>query len=238
MNDNLDDQLRDQLVVIGKGVASLIPLVGGPLAEIIGVVVPGQRADRIVEYLRKLASRVDELDAHVKDRLAANADKIDLIEEGGYQAARATTQQRIEQIVEAVSRGLKADDSDIIRRKRLLRMLSELDDDQVSLLNAYGRSFAGIDRNAFDVINRPNPIHLGSTPEEIEQDNLYQLGRESLLKLGLLEKQYSSPSRGQSPEFDTRKGDFKHSVQISGLGRMLLKEIGLETPFDAQSSNR
>ncbi len=46
-NDGLDDDWKDRLVAIGKGVASFVPLAGGPLAEIIGSVIPGQRADRI-----------------------------------------------------------------------------------------------------------------------------------------------------------------------------------------------
>lgn len=33
--------------------------------------------------------------------------------------------------------------------------------------------------------------------------------------------------KGQVPEFDPRSGDFKHSVEVSGLGRMLLNEVGL-----------
>ncbi len=117
-NDNsLDDNLRDKLVALGKGAAGLIPMVGGPLAEIIGVIIPGQRADRIAAYLRALAARIDVLSAEIKASIASNAERIALIEEGGYQAARATSPERIAQIVEAVSRGLEADDVDAIRRR-------------------------------------------------------------------------------------------------------------------------
>lgn len=37
--DPLDEDYRDQLVAIGKGAASLIPLVGGPLSESLLVLV-------------------------------------------------------------------------------------------------------------------------------------------------------------------------------------------------------
>ncbi|BBI51134.1 hypothetical protein HORIV_35550 [Vreelandella olivaria] len=53
-NDGLDDKLVDKLVSLGRGASGLIPMVGGPLAEIIGNVIPGQRADRIAKYLRAL----------------------------------------------------------------------------------------------------------------------------------------------------------------------------------------
>lgn len=237
-HDGLDDEWRDKLVAIGKGAAGLIPMVGGPLAEIVGVVVPGQRVDRIAAYLRSLALRVNDLADEVKTNLASNAEKIDLIEEGGYQSARATSRQRIEQIVEAVSRGLSEDDADVIRRKRLLLILGELDEDEVNLLNAYGKSYAGADRQAFDQVHRPNPPHMQSTTAELDRDRLHQVGRENLLRLGLLKKNYGNVKKGQIPDFDASKGDFNHSVEVSYLGRMVLKEIGMQTPFDAQQTDR
>lgn len=236
--DSLDDGWRDKLVAIGKGVAGAIPLAGGVLAEVIGITIPGQRADRIATFIRALATRVDDLSDELRDGLASSAEKIDLIEEGGIQSSRATARERINQIVEAVSRGLSSDDADIVRRKRLLLILGELDDDEVSLLNAYGRSYAGADRQAFERVNRPDPPHLQSHALVIDQNQLYEAGKDHLVRLGILKKNYGNVRKGEIPEFDARKGDFKHNVEISYLGRLLLREIGMETPFDAQQTNR
>jgi hypothetical protein len=232
ISDGLNDNWVDRAVAATKGAAGLLPLFGGPLAEIIGVVVPGQRVDRIAAYVRELGSRVERLDAEARRGLASNAEKIDLIEEGGYQAARATSRERIGRIVEAVGRGLSERDTDIVRRKRLLIILGELDDDELNLLNAYGRWYGGRDRQAFEAVNRPNPIHMKSEREDIERNHLYELGQAHLLRLGLLEKNYGYVKKGQLPEFDASSGDFKHTVEISGLGRMLLKEVGLPIAID------
>lgn len=235
-DDGLDENWIDKAVAATKGAAGLVPMFGGPLAEVIGVSIPGQRADRIANYLRQLSARLDQVDAEIRVGLASNAEKIDLIEEGGYQAARATSRERIERIVAAVQRGLEEGDADVVRRKRLLILLGELDDDELNLLNAYGRSYAGRDPNAFERVNRPDPVHMQSGREEIERNHLYDLGRLHLIRLGLLQKNYGNLKKGQVPEFDPRRGDFKHSVEISGLGRMLLTEIGLgadlEDDFD------
>lgn len=233
-NDGLDSDFRDQLVAIGKGVVGIVPVVGGTIAEILGAVIPQQRADRVTTYLRELNSKVENLAVEVRTALAANPEKIDLIEEGGYQAARATSSQRIEQIVEAVSNGLEADDADVVRRKRLLLLLGELDDDEINILNAYGRAYGGQDRDAFANINLPDPAHLQSSVEVIDQNQLYQAGRKHLLRLGLLRKNYGSVKKGQLPEFDAGEGDFKHRVEVSYLGRMVLREIGLGSPFDSE----
>ncbi|MCG9917215.1 MAG: hypothetical protein MH112_12770 [Phenylobacterium sp.] len=237
-SDRLDEEWRDKLVAIGKGIAGSIPVAGGLVGEVVGSVIPGQRADRIAAYLRALAARVDLLSLEVRDGLAANVEKIDLIEEGGFQSARATSKERIDHIVEAVNRGLSEDDADVIRRKRLLLILGQLDDDEVNLLNAYGRAYAGADRQAFERINRPEPLHMGSLPSAVDQSHLYEAGKDHLLRLDLLKKNYSQPRKGETPEFDARKGDFKHTVEVSYLGRMLLREIGMETPFDSQQGGR
>ena len=230
--DPLDDDYRDQLATIGKGVASLVPLFGGPLAEIVGKAIPNQRADRIATYMRNLSSRLDQLSETVQKSISESAAKIDLIEEGGFQSARAISRERIELIAEAVAKGLSADEADVIRRRRLLVMLGELDEDELALLKAYGRSYAGQDRQAFESINRPAPVHLRSSIEERERERLYETGKEHLLRLELLKRNYGQVNRGATPEFDPRLGDFKHRVEISYLGRLLLKEIGAPTPFD------
>ncbi|WP_285019594.1 hypothetical protein [Novosphingobium sp. fls2-241-R2A-195] len=234
----LDDNFRDQLVAIGKGAASLIPLIGGPLAEIIGVAVPRQRADRIAAYVRELDTRIQKLAEETRQALAGNAAKIDLIEEGGYQAARAMSEERILQIANAVAGGLDANDIDVLRRRRLLVMLGELDDDEVAILNAYGRTYAGGDRRAFAEIQMPGRAHLGSPPEAHEQQRLYEAGKAHLLRLDLLKRNYGNVKKGELPEFESRIGDFKHRVEIAPLGRLLLKEIGLATPFDEARESR
>lgn len=236
--DPLQDDFRDQLVAIGKGAVSLVPLIGGPLAEIIAVSVPNQRADRVAAYLRNLAQRVETLSAEMQDGLKANAAKIDLIEEGGYQSARAMSDERIEQIAAAVFQGLSESDTDILRRRRLLVIFGQLDDDEVALLNAYGQHHGGSDQNPFGQINRPEPAFMGSSAETIELERLYRLGKDHLLRLELLERKYSSVKKDHLPEFDQRTGQFKHTVRISFLGRMLLKEIGMPTPIDEARRNR
>lgn len=233
--DRLEDDYRDQAVAIGKGLVSLVPFVGGPLGEIIGAVVPNQRADRIATFVRALDEYIKTFAEETRNGLAASKAKIDLIEEGGYQAARAISPERIVQITEAVARGLVEDDADVLRRRRLLVILGELDDDEVALLNAYGRSYAGADRDAFNRIGRPERPHMRSSVEVREADRLYQVGKQHLLRLDLLERNYGSVKKGQLPEFDSKAGDFKHTVEISYLGRLLLKEIGMTTPFDEQN---
>lgn len=102
----------------------------------------------------------------VQKFISESAAKIDLIEERGFQSARAVSRERIELIAEAVAKGLSADEADVIRRRRLLVMLGELDEDELALLKAYGRSYGGQDRKAFEGINRHDPVHLRTSTED------------------------------------------------------------------------
>lgn len=134
MSDELDTNAKDRLVAATRGALNAVPFAGGILGELITEVIPGQRHDRIVAYIRLLESRIGAMEAAAASAALANPEKIDLIERGGFQAARATSRERIAQIVEVVAHGLEADAAEIIRRKRLIELLGEIDDDEVAVL--------------------------------------------------------------------------------------------------------
>jgi hypothetical protein len=61
---------------------------------------------------------------------------------------------------------------------------------------------------------------------------LYKAGEDHLLRLGLLQRNYGNVKKGEYPEFDQNTGSFKGRAEISYLGRMLLREMGVKVPFD------
>jgi hypothetical protein len=75
---------------------------------------------------------------------------------------------------------------------------------------------------------------MQSPVSELDAEKLYDAGEQHLLRLGLLRKNYGSVGRGELPEFDARSGDFRHRVEISYLGRMLLRAIGQPSPYDLE----
>jgi hypothetical protein len=230
--DELDENTTDRLVALTKGAAGAVPFVGGLLGELVGSVIPGQRQQRIVIYLRELEQRVEAMESADAAIALAHPDKIDLVERGGYQAIQATSDKRITEIANVVANGLSSDEADIVRRKRLLGLLGQLDDDEVAILTAYGRTYGvGGGSGAWDSINRPPPAHMQGGQELIEQNKLYDLGRERLLALNLVERRYGNVKKGEYPEFDPKAGTFKGSIEISYLGRMLLREMGIDLPF-------
>lgn len=228
MPDELDKTWRDRAALATKVATSLVPIVGGPLAELISEAIPRLRQDRMIEYLRQLDKKMGVLEKVFSERLSADEERIDLIETGGHLAARATTTERISHIAEIVVRGLSSDEANFIRRKRLLGLFGEIDDEEFLLLKAYGESERGSNSNAWDAIDRPPPAVFGSSREELDRAKLYEVGKENLLRLGLLERRFGQVKKGEYPEFDARSGGFKSHVGISYLGRMLLREAGID----------
>ena len=229
MSDDLDSNIRDRIIAATKGAAGLIPYLGGPLGELINQTIPLQRQDRIVAYVRALEKRLQTLESGFVRHALSQPEKIDFVEKGGYQAARATTMERIELITQAVFNGIAAPDAEAIRRKRLLDLLGELDEDEVAILKAHERSYEHEDDSEWDKINRPPVDYMGAGRETHELNELYELGQERLLRLGLLEQRFPVVKRGELPEFDKEAGRFRGDPQISYLGRMLMREIGLSS---------
>ena len=231
MSDQLDKNWRDNIALVTKAAASLVPVIGGPLAELITEAIPRLRQDRIVEYIRQLNARLETLKKEKVEHILTDVEKIDLIESGGFLAARATTSDRITKIAEIVFRGLREDEIDLIRRKRLLDLFGEIDDDEFLLLNAYGQSYGDLVSNAWDSVDQLRPPTMGSSQEEIDRSELYKLGEQNLLRLGLLRHNYGHVKKGEYPPFDAQTGGFKSRIDISPLGRMLLKEAGIDLPY-------
>ncbi|KCZ99699.1 hypothetical protein HPO_04910 [Hyphomonas polymorpha PS728] len=231
-NDALDRNTRDVLAAVAKGAVGAVPFVGGILGEIISEVIPGQRQDRLVKYLRLLEQRLSQLEQDKIDRAIGDPERIDLFERGAHQAVRATTDERIAQIVEIVFNGMSRDDADIVRRKRLAGLLDQLDNDEIGILNAYGQSYGSGKSDPWTEIPRPAPVNMKSTTSEIDDDALFNLGKENLLRLGLLRRNFGTVKKGEYPPFDANSGGFKSRMEISYLGRLLLREIGLPSPID------
>jgi wyosine [tRNA(Phe)-imidazoG37] synthetase (radical SAM superfamily) len=134
MNEKIDTEInrRDIIVSASKAVASFIPYVGPFMAEIIGVVIPNQRWDRISEYVRILNEKVVNLEEKIN-----NQESVDLLEDSLLQSARALTRERKEYIASMLKNGLMKEEQTHAEKKKLLSILGELNDIEIIFLKYY-----------------------------------------------------------------------------------------------------
>ncbi len=222
-----------------KGVISGIPLVGGVISEIVGQVIPDQRIDRLERYVIHLAEELQGLgaDETVTERMKA-PENVDLFEDGAFASVRALSGERREQIARLVAQGISGDDQARLEAKRLLALLTQVDDGQIIILASYLRknqvSPAFLSRHATVLASGRSPIKMSGADRDA--DLLYRLGQESLLRLGLLEETFQRPARGEAPELDEQTGRMKvQGRRLSLLGRLLLRRLYLAEEGEALS---
>ena len=231
--DPLGTHALDDLAAGFRGALSLFPF-GGVIAELITRGIPNQRIDRVAAYIAGLEERLTALELSQREEALSDPEKIDLIEEGAFQSARATTRDRIERIAELVANGLAAESAEVLRRKRLALLLRQIDDEELAILNAYGQAYGGNKAAAWAKVVQPPPAHLQAPRSQVDDRKLYEAGPANLLRLGLLMKRYRRVPKGAQPVFDPAKGDFEHTLEVSYLGRLLLRAIGHPSPIDVE----
>lgn len=229
----LGNTSTDINAVLAKSITGSLPVIGSLVSEIIGNVIPNQRVDRIARFVELLNARVQDLEQDALRTKMMSNESVDVLEDAFFQAARATTQQRLEHIADVVANGLRAQDFEYAETKRMLWLLGQLNDLEVILLRgklpdtnseyASDREFQ--DRHS-DVL-RPRYVSRagGSDPNEV---SLFDSFKTHLVALGLLRSRYKKPKRGELPEFDYESGTIEAAGQsVSRLGRIFLRYVSL-----------
>jgi hypothetical protein len=226
---------QDADTALLKGAIGSIPVVGSILGELVGLILPDQRIDRLEDFVRRLAERLDSLDPEALREQFRDPESVDLFEEGAVQSVRAVSDERRAYIASVVSEGLSGDAKDRIQAKRLLRLLAQIDDDQIIILASHLRKNSHDDEffERHQAVLHPVSNHLGADQDEMDAAAMYELARAELVQLGLLRANFKSTKKGENPEFDSRTGMVKASGrQITSLGRLLLRQIGVAGPDD------
>lgn len=220
MSDPLSTNAVDHAAMITRILTSCAPYVGGLLSEILTVAIPGQRLERITDFVRLLDARVCLLEgADLRQRLLQPSCS-DLFEEGVRQAARSLTEKRRVYLANLVSKGFTLDSTQDIALRFLLRLLEQLNDAEIVQLAFYIQP----DDEAEKAYQEKHAASMHQTfvfPVKREQtetnlQTFYRAYESHLVQLGLLGQQlqttWDGPVKKEGPE-------------ITELGRLLLSYI-------------
>lgn len=231
---NLGNTSADIVVSVGNVVFGTIPGFGSMIAEIVGNVIPNQRVDRIVNFVQNLEARLGSLEQEALRAKLNQPESVDLLEDAFMQAARATTEERIEHIANVVANGLAPDEVDYAETKRMLWLLSQLNDAEVVVLRsrlAITPEEAQVDaelRHKHPELLAPIVITSGMTNDQVEDAAIRSSYHQHLKDLGLTRPRFKSVRRGEIPEFDDKTGMMKaNGSEITRLGIMLLRYLNL-----------
>lgn len=222
---------RNELVsIFARGALGAIPFVGPLAAEIIGKVIPNKRLERIEELLTALESKIQLDEQHKVAESLNSENSIDLMEDAFIAASRALSSERIDYIASMLKNGLTKDELEHIEYKRLMFLLSELNDVEVLILKSKALYQQDDEYESFwkkhKTVLIPATATFNSTREEVDKNTVFQSHKTHLRNLGLIKTTFKKPKRGELPEFDEKTGMIKaRSEEITPLGRLLLESI-------------
>lgn len=227
---SLEVEFADITASIAKASFGTVPIVGSFLAEIVGAAIPNQRMDRFAQYLIVLDNRLDSIQKELLASLLSNTYFIHLIEESSLQAVKAVSDKRREYIASIVITGITKDREDFLRSVHMLQILGELNDVEVFWLKRH-ELIHNDKYEGHPLMEEPclQPILKEmDTPSDLYEDATIQDSyKEHLCRLGLLTHNYSLDFKTKVPEYDSNGNQVIGSYEITELGEMLLKYIGI-----------
>lgn len=211
IKDDLDENSIDLAAKLAKGVLGIAPGIGTTAAELVGYIIPNLREDRMVDFLRKLTIRVNDLEDFI--RRMNEPENIDLTEEALIQASRASTEERREYLANLLKNSLTKHEIEHSEKKKLFYLLDQLNDQEVILLKFYSLGIRTQQDHPFkekhkDIIIPPSDY----TQDMINKASFFYTYINTLDTLGLVDKQGSK--------------DFKRIPEIvTPMGALLLEYI-------------
>lgn len=198
-----------------------VPEVGVLLGGTAAMGLARVRSMRLQEFGESVHARLGRIEADIdqlRERLAGDESRAELLEHAAEAAARTASKERREYLAELVARGLTTEERSADEVKKLLYMLNDLADSEVIWLVHLSHDLALGERTEH-YTRHEETLKLASREVGIartERDRAaFQQGYvRNLERLGLI-------SSGAIPG--------QGSISITGIGRILLRYIGADS---------
>ncbi len=205
-------------------------MVGGLVAEAVNHLIPNQKLDRVIDFLKTLEQnlsilnyKLDTLESNLANELG-----LDLFEDGIVQASRTITKDRRNKLANLLTKSLTQEEIKYNESKQLLNILRELTDPELLWLAYYAKPLDVVDSDDYHKqlieqhpeVLEPARYTIGVGREEYDRGALQNSYINSLVRLGLL-KQKSNAQLVRLGILKSNKGP----DELTALGRLLLRYI-------------
>lgn len=225
-DEELERNWRDLLVSASKGALGIVPG-GSVLAELITEVIPNQRMDRVIKFVRILDARLTTVEGEIRARAIQEPGFADLVEASIVQSASFDSVDRYTYLSNLIVNGIEHGGWQFLRDLHFLQVLGQLNDAEVIWLKYYSiRDFH--EQKAFS--ERHNDVIIYSTypagaPRHIVEPVLTAKSYQNHLhRLGLVALKQEIRFEPQRPEPINIE---ERGYEINALGMHLLQRIGL-----------
>jgi hypothetical protein len=218
------DRAADTLRALTSAVDLIAPGVGSVFGQLIGSVIPNLRSERFELYLTLLGRRLRALDTRLEalaERLGPEG--IALFEEGARSAGRATREERIRQVALLVSGGISADEKNAATSRDLMRILDEVTDSELALLDSFVWRLGPDPRGESGV-----RFHQGSAASWREAQMFHEMRLVRLERLALIKRETELvPGQQRYDGLSAVPQMVRQEPRLTDLGKRLLVEVGM-----------
>jgi len=231
MNKLLKDNYIDKITALTKGLAGTIPIGGSLISEIVGTLIPNQRIDRLAKYMQMLEDKLSSIPLDRMNELLKKPELIDLLEDGFFQASRASSDERREYISQIILNGIDENDIKYSESRALLRLLGEITDVEVIWLRYYANYYTRDFKSFWDQhekVLRDIRADNNSGDNRHREEALQVYCRQHLERIGLLAIEQSYTDRRLQYFLSRNRAEVSpKGYSITKLGLVLLKQLGL-----------
>lgn len=227
---DLTPNITDLSTALAKGMFGATPIAGPMIAEMVAVIVPNQRLDRVIDFIQQLEKRVSATEL---DNLKDNIYFVDLLEHAVEQSIKSLSPDRNQYLAAFIENNRNVSESNYSVKKKLCQTLEELTDDDIEMLRSKQNPFY---ESRFKSIGR---LTIGQYDEMSDLEKYeYDLAQTSEdAHLNALERSKLISAEHMIPEKDDR--DINDHIdrdtglpeitgyKLTDLGSVLLKSIGL-----------
>lgn len=211
-----------------KGMFGLVPGIGSLLGELVSVVIPNQKLERLQTFTEVLEMKLRYLVDELKEEKMRSPEFTDLYEDALRQASRSMSTERLNQIASILMNSLTDEELRHSDVKKLLGILGEVSDAELIVLKS--ESLSGSAKQEFyrnhSEILMTVKVTLGSDQAGRDAKAFQKSRVAKLIEVGLLEPTFKAPRKGEMPEFDLATGRIKATGRkVTQLGRLLLRYI-------------
>ncbi|MBK8112601.1 MAG: hypothetical protein IPK46_20980 [Saprospiraceae bacterium] len=189
----LNDNKTDRLVQVLNATFGEIPFVGGVFVQFISSVIPNQRTDRIVEFIRLLDEKLNKHEQEIFQSKILNEDFSGLFEDIIESALRSIGEERRQNLVEVFKAGLKSDKETINELRLVTKILKELNDVEVIILKSKSIRTTNEYHEFYQKHNSildSQYLIVGASKEDEKRHYMYKGYMYHLVSLGLIVTQY------------------------------------------------
>ena len=121
---------------VAATLANLVPLIGGPVANILGGISGGRKEERVLEVIRGVSDDLRDFQSEVADRYVKTEDFEELLEQTLRRVAQERTEAKRRMYRNFLTSAIKHPSGDYTEQLRLVKTLEELSPDHLAIIKA------------------------------------------------------------------------------------------------------